>query len=424
MTQPSGPVGRAGPAAPATGPERRSRGLDALDLLDTPAEERFDRFTRMALVLFDVPLASITLVDGDRTFFKSLTRIPQVPEPPATDDFSLACVESGEVLVVPDAREDPSYADAPTVTGAPRVRFWAGHPVHDANGTPIGTLALADRRLRAWDGRDAQLLRELARWVDTELATESEAQRATAVQDALLPPPLVLEGYDAAALCLPTSVVSGDFYDHAGFGDDGHLLALADVMGKGTGAAILTATVRAALRAEATAYARGRRDGPDPGTGSGTGGPADLGVVVSAVNALLVTDLAASDAFVTGFVGWVHPERGELRWVDAGHGLALVCRASGEVVRLHGEGLPLGVVEDGTWAESRVVLEPGDWFVLTSDGLLDLLGGTLESLDEIARLALGAADPAGLMTAVRALADDDPARDDVTVLAIRRTERL
>lgn len=397
--------------------ERRSRGLDALDLLDTPAEERFDRFTRLALVLFDVPIASITLVDGERTFFKSLTRIPQVPEPPATDDFSLACVESGEPLVVPDAREDPAWAQMPTVAGTPRVRFWAGHPVHDAHGTAIGTLALADRRLRPWEGRDAQLLRELARWVDTELQTEGEAQRATAVQEALLPPPLVLEGYDAAAVCLPTSVVSGDFYDHAGFGDAGHLLALADVMGKGTGAAILTATVRASLRAEATAYALGR-GGSRPGDG------ADLGAVVSAVNALLVSDLAASDAFVTGFVAWAHPERGELRWVDAGHGLALVCRASGAVEQLRGGDLPLGITADWTWTESRLVLEPGDWFVLTSDGLLDLMGGTLDSLGEIARLALAAEHPRALVERVAELAETDPARDDVTVLAILRTEQL
>ncbi|WP_299058057.1 GAF domain-containing SpoIIE family protein phosphatase [uncultured Nocardioides sp.] len=401
---------------PGAEPERRSRGLDALDLLDTPAEERFDRFTRLALVLFDVPIASITLVDGERTFFKSLTRIPQVPEPPATDDFSLACVESGELLVVPDAREDPTYAGAPTVTGAPRVRFWAGQPVHDANGTAIGTLALADRRLRPWEGRDAQLLRELARWVDTELQTEGEAQRASAVQEALLPPPLVLDGYDAAAVCLPTSVVAGDFYDHAGFGDTGHLLALADVMGKGTGAAILTATVRASLRAEATAYAQGRVGRHEAG--------ADLGTVVSAVNALLVSDLAASDAFVTGFVGWLDPASGDLRWVDAGHGLAMVCRSDGTVEPLRGGDLPLGITSDWTWTESRVSLAPGDWFVLTSDGLLDLLGGTFEQVDEIARLALASADPAALVQQVRALADTDPARDDVTVLAIRRTRSL
>jgi len=405
------------PATPSTGGERRSRGLDALDLLDTPAEERFDRFTRLALVLFDVPIASITLVDGDRTVFKSLTRIPQVPQAPATDDFSLACVESGGPLVVPDAREDPAYAGAPTVLEAPRLRFWAGHPVHDAHGTAIGTLALSDRRLRPWDGRDGQLLRELARWVDTELQTESEAQRATAVQEALLPPPLVLEGYDAAAVCLPTSVVSGDFYDHAGFGDDGHLLALADVMGKGTGAAILTATVRASLRAEATAYSRGRRGGRREDA-------PDLGAVVSAVNALLVSDLAASDAFVTGFVGWVHPPSGELRWVDAGHGLALVCRADGTVEQLRGGDLPLGITGDWTWTEQRAVLAPGDWFVLTSDGLLDLLGGTLEQVGEIARLALASDDPAALVDRVRAIADTDPARDDVTVLAVRRTEQL
>ncbi|MCH1867382.1 PP2C family protein-serine/threonine phosphatase [Nocardioides sp. CFH 31398] len=397
-------------------PERRSRGLDALDLLDTPAEERFDRFTRLALVLFDVPIASITLVDGERTFFKSLTRIPQVPQPPASDDFSLACVKSGELLVVPDAREDPTYAGAPTVVGAPRVRFWAGHPVHDAHGTAIGTLALADRRLRPWEDRDAQLLRELARWVDTELQTEGEAQRATAVQEALLPPPLVLDGYDAAAVCLPTSVVSGDFYDHAGFGDAGHLLALADVMGKGTGAAILTATVRASLRAEATAYAQGRGGRHEDG--------ADLGTVVSAVNALLVSDLAASDAFVTGFVAWAHPGRGEVRWVDAGHGLALVCRADGAVEQLRGGDLPLGITADWTWTESSVGLEPGDWFVLTSDGLLDLLGGTMDSLGEIARLALAAEHPRALVERVAELAETDPARDDVTVLAIRRTSPL
>ncbi len=145
----------------------RLKALDSLDVLDTPAEQRFDRFTRLAAMTFGVPIALVSLVDGDRQWFKSRCGL-DVTEMPRSIAFCSHAVAQDDMLVVEDALLDPRFADNPLVTGAPHVRFYAGQPLH-SDGQPVGTLCIVDRAPRRFTPQQRQALRDLADLAETEL---------------------------------------------------------------------------------------------------------------------------------------------------------------------------------------------------------------------------------------------------------------
>ena len=108
---------------------RRLAALHALKILDTDPEERFDRITRLAQRLFGAQIATVTLVDEDRQWFKSAVGT-ESKEDPRDDSFCAhAILDRGETMIVPDARDDPRFVDNPLVTGDPNIRFYAGQPV-------------------------------------------------------------------------------------------------------------------------------------------------------------------------------------------------------------------------------------------------------------------------------------------------------
>ena len=118
----------------------------ALGILDTPPEDRFDRITRLAASLFDVPMALISLVDRERQWFKS-THGLNVRETSRETSFCAHAVASRNPLVVPDTFQDLRFTDNPLVSGAPRIRFYAGYPLFVRNCC-VGTLCILDHRPR------------------------------------------------------------------------------------------------------------------------------------------------------------------------------------------------------------------------------------------------------------------------------------
>ncbi|MDP4528507.1 ATP-binding protein [Alkalimonas delamerensis] len=149
---------------------QRLQALQQLAVLDTEAEERFDRLTRLARRLFDVPIALITLVDADRQWFKSRQGLDAC-ETGRDISFCGHAILQPDVFVVPDASKDDRFADNPLVTGAPHIRFYAGAPLRTASGYRIGTLCVIDRRPRVLDQEAQHALRDLADCVERELNT-------------------------------------------------------------------------------------------------------------------------------------------------------------------------------------------------------------------------------------------------------------
>ncbi len=215
-------------------------------------------------------------------------------------------------------------------------------PVRDADGRIVGAATIAryvTERKRVEADRE-QLHAEL----------RADYSRAAEVQARLLPRSAPeVPGYEFAAACLPAREIGGDFFDWSCC--EGRIrVSLGDVMGKGMPAALLMATVRAALRSVSHL----------PVTES-----------VEAVNRALTPDLAPSDAFVTLFHADLDPASGALAFADAGHGLAFVRRRDGTVETLRQRGLPIGILDDVPYTGGTVTLDPGDVVVIYSDGLPD-----------------------------------------------------
>lgn len=148
---------------------QRLAALRSLGLLDTPAEERFDRITRMAQRLFDVPIALVSLVDQDRQWFKSRQGL-DAPETPRSMAFCSHAILGGDVMVVEDALDDVRFVDNPLVSGDPNIRFYAGAPIAGPDGHQLGTLCVIDREPRVLDADERRTLEDLAEMIEDEIA--------------------------------------------------------------------------------------------------------------------------------------------------------------------------------------------------------------------------------------------------------------
>ena len=147
---------------------QRLRVLLDLNILDTAAEERFDRITRLAARLFEVPVSLITLVDADRQWFKSRVGV-DFHETARSSAFCAHAILQDGLMVVEDARQDERFEANPFVVEA-NARFYAGYPLALLDGTRIGTLCILDTVPRQLDDEQRMLLRDLAAVVANEFA--------------------------------------------------------------------------------------------------------------------------------------------------------------------------------------------------------------------------------------------------------------
>ena len=160
----------------------RLAALDSFAILDTPAEAGFDDIVHLACRLCAVPVALVSLVTGDRQWFKARANFP----PCETDLNSSVCAHAlatpDQLLTIPDLTADPRTSGNPLVTGEPFIRFYAGAPLVTPEGHVIGTLCVIDHhpRLDGLTDTQAEDLRSLARQVVNQL----ELRRAIAGRDA------------------------------------------------------------------------------------------------------------------------------------------------------------------------------------------------------------------------------------------------
>lgn len=377
----------------------RLAALQDLGVLDTPHEERFDRVVRLAQRLFDVPMVAINLIDATRRWSKAATGMPQ--EGSRSEAFCSRTVQlGGRPLVVPDATLDAEFADNPYVRTTPGVRFYAGQPLAAPGGHLVGTLCILDDKPRDISPVELSLLRDLADWVEKELSMDAEMLRAGDVQRRLLPrtAPL-LDDYEVAARCLPAHKVGGDFYDWFMVGEELQV-GVTDVMGKGLGAALIGATIRAMIRTASRFN--------------------QLGEAIRNATTTLEQDLADTDTFATLFCARLDPFTHRMRYVDAGHGLAFVAGRDGGVRRLVSEGLPLGTGFGDPVVVHRTELAAGDTLLMVSDGLLDYFPSAEEAFAAARAVHARARSAHELVDGLCALGEGSTPIDDVTVVAVRR----
>lgn len=138
----------------------RLAALHALLILDTPREERFDRIVEFATSEFDVPIALISLVDGERQWFKSNVGMPTC-ETGRDVSFCGHAILRDDIMVVPDATADVRFTDNPMVTGNPHIRFYAGAPLVTPQGHALGTLCIIDTKPRQLDDMELAIMSTL-----------------------------------------------------------------------------------------------------------------------------------------------------------------------------------------------------------------------------------------------------------------------
>ncbi len=263
----------------------------------------------------------------------------------------------------------------------------------------------------------AQLELSLARKTlaaQNQILHESLAMAAQ-VQRSLLPKaPPRLPGLEVAGRMIPCDAVGGDYLDFLppdDFAGRGFGVAVGDVAGHGPAAALLMTAARACLRM------RGAR-------------PGDLSEVVNDINRHLATDLGDVERFMTFCL--VECDGDTLRWVSAGHEPPLlVDPASGTTVDLEGGGPVLGIDPDLTYDSYSTPFAPGQVVALCTDGITEawnpddqqfgrerlrqsLLAHASQGLDATALLK-------AVMRDVFEFRGDEPQRDDITLVILRRT---
>jgi diguanylate cyclase (GGDEF)-like protein len=153
----------------STAEPERVAALRALGLLDTGPDERFDRITRLAQRIFDVPIALVSLMDEDRQWFKSHPGL-DLDELPRDGSLCSHAISGDDVFHVRDAAADPRFADSPLVHGDLGIRFYASQPIVGPTGHKLGVVCIVDRVPRDLSPEDATTLRDLAVLVEQAIA--------------------------------------------------------------------------------------------------------------------------------------------------------------------------------------------------------------------------------------------------------------
>ena len=142
---------------------QRQRDLDTYRIVDSLPEAAYDDIVRIAARVCDAPVATMSLIDRDRQWFKSRIGIESMETARDVAFCDHAVREPQLLLEVPDATRDPRFRDNPDVTGGLGIRFYAGMPLVTPNGTAVGTVCVIDRRPRELDAGQREALAALAR---------------------------------------------------------------------------------------------------------------------------------------------------------------------------------------------------------------------------------------------------------------------
>ncbi|MCL1869302.1 MAG: SpoIIE family protein phosphatase [Promicromonosporaceae bacterium] len=384
--------------------EPSSGRLEAEALAKAPAE-RYDRVVRLAQAIFGAPIAALNLVGTESQYTVASVGYP-TGSIPVEESVCRVTVGQDEILEVRDLREDPRFASIPAVAGPPRVRFYAGVPVHGQSGQAIGTLCIFDLVPRELGRTQREMLGDLGAVLERELAVQEEMALAGQVQRLMLPSePPDLPGIEVAGRVQPAREAGGDFYDWLviddRYGDRQLQVVLGDVMGKGLPASLIASEVRAVLRGHSRYY--------------------DIGGAVRSTSQTTRHDLEANGRFSTLWAGRVDPASGRLSYVDAGHGLAIIAGPRGPR-RLIQEYLPLGTFIEDTWMQASDTLAEDELLVIVSDGVFDVLGDDYDvALTKLPAILDPGLSCAEIVDIVVDYAVSHDATDDVTAVVARRT---
>lgn len=172
------------PTTPPVDEATRQRALDRYRILDTLPQTAYDDIVRVASTVCEAPVALVSLVDRERQWFKARLGLDasQTPRQEAVCDHAIR--EPGELLEVPDLRQDARFAQFPLVTGDFAARFYAGMPLVTPQGAAIGTVCVLDHQPRQLTQAQRDALAALAR-ITVALMESGQREHAAAAAEAL-----------------------------------------------------------------------------------------------------------------------------------------------------------------------------------------------------------------------------------------------
>jgi serine phosphatase RsbU (regulator of sigma subunit) len=238
---------------------------------------------------------------------------------------------------------------------------------------------------------------------------ERELELATEIQQRFQPSEAPrMDGYEFQGISFSCYEIGGDYYDFITRHDGKMLIALGDVSGKGTAAALLMSSLHAAIHGQVAARS-------------------SLDEVVRSVNQYLA-DNTPANRFVTLFVAELDPRTGDLKYINAGHNPPLIGRTSGIIEQLSSGGFPLGILPSAEFEVGETQLHPGEALVVYSDGVSEANNLKeeefgMERLMDVVKRNLGAS-AAGMRdkveSALSAFTQTAPANDDITLVIVKR----
>jgi len=357
----------------------RMDALRSLDLLDTPAEDRFDRITRLAAQFFQAPIAYVALIDSDRQWFKSSYGLCQT-QTSRSISFCQYTIHRNEPFIIPDTHLHPMGRNHPLVIGEPYVRFYAGIPLAGPGGKKIGTFCLVDTQPRTFDEEDVtrlmafaaiverevnlgqiiqtqnELLETRQQLVDTQEKLNREFADAAKYVRLMLPPPL--HGEEIVDWEFhPSTHLGGDGLGYRRINDDLLAIYVLDVTGHGLGSALLAVTALELLRSRAA-----QMDFSKPAQ------------VVDRLNRTFQMKDHAGKFFSVWYGVYSRSAR-QITYANAGHPPALLVtrnKDKTELIKTQPGGPVLGIMPEIDAPETTVDFTSASELYLFTDGLYEL----------------------------------------------------
>lgn len=165
--------------------EARLAAVRRYDILDTPPDGAFDRIAALAARFFGVQMATVTIVDEDRIWFKATEGLHGVTQVDRDPGLCASAILQDEPYLLPDTLQKPESVNNPLVRGEMGIRFYAAAPIATLDGYRLGTVNVLDTRPRAVTATEADVLRDLAAVVMDELELRLSSLRTVQLEQEL-----------------------------------------------------------------------------------------------------------------------------------------------------------------------------------------------------------------------------------------------
>ena len=391
---------------------------------DKPIEGLLDSILEMCVDKTGAERAAIMLLDeaGKLSPQAYLSRARLHSKFAISSSIARKAIEENQAILIKDVAGDDNIQMSESITSL-KIRSAICTPLWNGERT-VGVMYVdttrPDRQFGELDllffsslsGMIAEKIQNamLADMAREKRRLDAELEIATEIQNRLFPAEIPkVKGYDLSAFNRSCTEVGGDYFDIIAV--DGRIgIAIADVAGKGIGAAMLMSNLQAVLQVRSA-------DTPDP---------AEL---LKRINFDFLKRVGEG-RFITFFYLTLEPESGKIRYSNAGHNPPYRLGKDGKITALEVSGMPLGILPDIGYENSETGLDPGEVLLLYSDGISECMNkaGDLFGEDRLQEVLTQSAHGdahsirGAIFSAVDTFRENEPYSDDMTLIVLKRSD--